>query len=524
MKIPRRSFLVRLGSAAAFAAAPRLAWAESAPASLPRSTPAAEGVSAAGVLAFLDAAEARKLELHSFMMLRHGRVIAEGWWQPYGRSFRHTLYSLSKSFTSTAVGLLVGDGKLSVEDKVTRFFPGDLPPAVSDHLAAMRVKDLLTMATGHVKEPTWAMTPEENWARAFLAAPVERAPGSLFLYNSGATYMCSAIAQKVGGKSILELLRERIFEPLGIADATWETCPRGICTGGWGLSVPTEALAKFAQLLRQNGAWNGRQLVPAAWVAEATSKHIQQPSAGKGARPDAENDWLQGYGYQFWRCRHGAFRGDGAFGQFAVVLPEQDAVVILTAEVGDMQGELDLVWQHLLPAIGATPDPAADAALAQRLRSLALAVPAPGTSPLAATVSGRTFALEKNALGLTSVRFTFREGACDAVFQAGETTHAVAIGLGQWLRGQTALPGTPPNLVSGRISSAGKPQAVSAAGGWKEDAVFAATLRFHETPHHDAVTCRFPTADSVEIAFLSSLGAMRNPPSDARETLRGRAV
>ena len=363
MTLNRRAFLKQVGVGAAglgllsFVPGVRITRPASGAGKLPRSTPEAEGVSSAGILAFLEAVRQSKHELHSFMLVRHGRVVAEGWWSPYGPEFNHALYSLSKSFTSTAVGFAVAEGKLRVEDRVVSFFPHELPPEVSEHLAALRVKDLLTMSVGNGKEPTWTMVETDNWVKTFLGWPIDHPPGTKFMYNSAATYMLSAIVQQVTGQKVIDYLGPRLFAPLGIKGVTWETCPRGINVGGWGLSVPTEALAKVGELYRQKGAWQGRQFLPAQWVEEATTFKIQQPLPAKPSRPNDQNDWLQGYCYQFWRCRHNAFRGDGAFGQYMIVMPDQDAVVAITAETSDMQGELDLVWQHLLPAMKQQPLP-----------------------------------------------------------------------------------------------------------------------------------------------------------------------
>src|SRR5262249_15164444 len=153
-----------------------------------------------------------------------------GWWTPYAPELRHTMYSMSKSFTSTAVGLAVAEGRLSVDDKVVSFFPDDLPAQVSDELASLRVKDMLSMAVGHEPDTTRTIVKEENWVRACLAQPCKHAPGSVFLYNSAGTYMCSAIVQKLTGQKIVDYLTPRLFEPLGIRGMTWETCPRGINT------------------------------------------------------------------------------------------------------------------------------------------------------------------------------------------------------------------------------------------------------------------------------------------------------
>jgi len=191
----------------------------------------------------------------------------------------HMLYSLSKSFTSTAIGFAVTEGKLTVNDTVISFFPDQLPDQVSENLAALRVKDLLTMSVGHAEDTTPLMTKQENWVKAFLALPIQNRPGSTFLYNSGATYMQSAIVQKVSGQKVINYLQPRLFRPLGLEGMTWETCPRGINTGGWGLSIQTDALAKFGQFYLQKGTWNGRNILPAAWIEEATTFKIQQPAA-----------------------------------------------------------------------------------------------------------------------------------------------------------------------------------------------------------------------------------------------------
>lgn len=483
-------------------------------AGLPRSTPEAEGVASAGIEAFLDAAAREQFELHSLMVLRHGKVIAEGWWEPYGPELVHTMYSMSKSFTSTAVGFVVAEGKMSVEDKVVSFFPDDLPSKISENLAAMRVKDLLTMSTGNEKEPTQTVVKEENWVRTFLAQSFAHKPGTQFMYNSAATYMCSAIVQKVTSQNILDYLTPRLFEPLGITGMRWENCPRGIATGGWGLSIQTEGLAKFGQLLLQKGVWQGRQLLPAAWIEEATRFHIQQPGGDKPDRPKAKNDWLQGYGYQFWRCQGTAFRGDGAFGQFTIVLPEQDAVIVMTSENKNMQGQLDLVWKHLLPAFGAQ---GASKGLSERLGHLKLALPSGSkTSP---TAQKKRFKLAANDLGLGEVAFDFNEEACTFTVDS----HRVVCGLTDWHRGEAAFPGTPPRLISG-----GKPKQtpmlkIAASAVWTDPQTLVLTWRYYETPHHDTLSCRFE-GDGVTITFLNSITSMNPKAKDTRAPLKGTAV
>lgn len=317
---------------------------------LPRATPESQGVSSASIAKFVQVADEKVNSMHSFMLLRHGKVIAEAWWAPEEANKPHVLWSLSKSFTSTAVGLAVRDGKLSVQDRVMGFFPDALPEVPSDNLKSMRVLDLLTMSTGHQDEPN--MRGSQDWIKTFFAHPVPKEPGSFFRYNTPATFMQSAIVQKVTGQTVVDYLQTRLFDPLGIEAPKWDANPQGISIGGYGLYLKTEDIAKFGQLYLQKGVWENQQLIPSDWVQLATDKMVSN-----GA--DAASDWNQGYGYQFWRCRHNAFRGDGKDGQFCIVLPDQDAVVVMTANTTNMQAQLSLVWEHLLGEFREKPLPEA---------------------------------------------------------------------------------------------------------------------------------------------------------------------
>lgn len=530
MTANRRTFLKQLGFGVAglnFVASSPLCLSASAAGlrHLPRGTPESQGVSSAGILAFLGAIGESKHEFHSFMMVRHGHVVAEGWWTPYRKTARHMLYSLSKSFTSTAVGFAVTEGRLTVEDSVTSLFPDDLPATVSDNLAALRVKHLLTMSVGHAKDSTPIITKEQNWVKSFLSLPVANAPGSTFLYNSGATYMLSAIVQKLSGQKVIDYLRPRLFEPLDISGMTWETCPRGINTGGWGLSVQTDALAKFGEFYLQQGIWNGRQVLPSAWVEKATTFKIQQPAGNASdlERMKKTSDWHQGYCYQFWRCRHNGFRGDGAFGQYCIVLPEKDAVIVITSETGDMQGELNLVWEHLLPAMNDGPlpvDNSLEDQLKEKLASLALPLmTAQRESPTASRISGKSFQIESNAAGVESVRFDFHHDACTFTLTDASGAYPIRCGLEKWVDGTSDMPGTPPKITVGEL----RPLKVAASGTWKDADTFAMTWRFYETPHHDTVTAHFD-GDTVKVEYLSSIAEKSASRKDSRPPLIGRAV
>lgn len=414
---------------------------------LPRSTPADQGVPARAICDFLDSLEHGGPELHSLMVLRHGHVLAEGWWHPYRRELPHELYSLSKSFTSTAVGFAVAEGRLGVDDLVLDHL-GDLAPASPDpRLARMRVRHLLTMTTGHVGWTDDRVFGSKEWARAFLALPLDAEPGTAFQYDTPATYVLSFILQRLTGERLLDYLRPRLLEPLGIDGATWEQSPEGVDTGGFGLSATTEDLACFGQLYLDDGVWQGRRVLPEGWVAEATRRHTD-------SHIDTV-DWAQGYGYQFWRCRpENVYRGDGAFGQFCVVMPDQDAVVVTTAGTPDLQGVLDRMWEHLVPALGgqgrhadAVDDADAQAELSARLEALAIAPPAPVADVAAGVLAGRRVEMDGAPAGVRAVTVG-PEGLGTApttldVEWAHGAVERVPVGAGAWAEGTLRPPPRP---------------------------------------------------------------------------------
>jgi CubicO group peptidase (beta-lactamase class C family) len=337
---------------------------------LPRSTPEAQGISSAAIRDYVETADKNIHAMHSFMLVRHGHVIAEGWWKPEAADKPHVLWSLSKSFTSTAVGLAIEEGKLSLDDPVIKFFPSEAPADPSENLRAMHIRDLLEMSGGHDTEPKFKVDPGPI-VKEFLAQPVLHKPGTWFRYNTPGTYTLSAIVTKATGQTVLDYLKPRLFEPLGIENPKWDASAEGYSFGGYGLYLHTEDIAKFGQLYLQKGKWNGKQIIPEKWVQAATSKEVDNDKAPSGKNPD----WRQGYGFQFWRCQHNAFRGDGKDGQFCIVMPDQDAVIAITAQTGDMQAEINIIWDKLLPAFHADPlppDAAGDETLKQTLAELAV--------------------------------------------------------------------------------------------------------------------------------------------------------
>jgi CubicO group peptidase (beta-lactamase class C family) len=309
---------------------------------------------------YLKGVEEAKQDLHSIMVVQHGNVIYQKWLSEGEQNKPHVLHSVSKTFTSAAVGLAISEGKLKLTDKLVSFFPDKLPAEQSDNLKAITVRDLLTMNCGHDTDPTRIIrnADEGDWIKAFLAYPVEHQPGTFYCYNSLGTYMLSAIVQQVTGEKVVDYLYTRLFEPLHIDKPQWDESPQGINTGGWGLYLKTEDLAKMGQLILQGGKWNGKQVLPADYVAEMQKPQVPCVPASVKPQQAAElgltkenSDWVQGYGYQMWRCRHNAFRADGANGQYIIIIPDKDAVVVTTANIGDMQAEINLIWDHILPVL-----------------------------------------------------------------------------------------------------------------------------------------------------------------------------
>ncbi|MFI5731359.1 serine hydrolase domain-containing protein [Kribbella sp. NPDC051587] len=447
--------------------------------SLPRNTPDSQGLSAASLDAFVAALDESDQEFHTVTLVRHGVIVLEAEWAPYRLTDRHLLYSVSKSFTSTAIGLAVDAGLFSIDDKVVSFFgPEDLPATISDNLAAMSLRHLLTMSTGHAEDTVQKLQRDDRMVRGFLSLDVEHEPGAPFVYNSGATYMLSAILQKVSGETLLEYLQSRLFEPLGITEATWGSSKEGITFGGWGLSLSTESMAKFGQLLLQHGVWEGKQLVPAEWVEAATAKQVSNAHEGN---PDAQ----QGYGFQFWRGRHNTYRADGAFGQFIIVIPEYDAVLAVTSASSDMQAAQVVFWDHLLPALEGKEVP-----LVARPERLELPAPT-GSVPQAG--DGQTYSFGENPGFLQSVRWD-ADGTGSLTFHTygPESSEPVSFGPtpGEWRETATA---------TGRI--------VTSAHGDGEAVVV--SVRWLDGPHAVDFTCQvadgqMTVAGQVNVSFAPS--------------------
>lgn len=474
---------------------------------LQRSNPEEQGLPSKAILSFLDAVEKEKIELHSMMLVKNGKVIAEGAWFPYHTKTKHFMFSLTKSITSTAVGFALSEGLLSLDDKVISFFPEYSKLDMDKKMGSMTIRHLLTMTSGYIENisgsTVWGQMPG-SWIKEFLELPLTYKPGTQFVYNSGSSHMLSAIVSKVTKQSLHHYLQPRLFDPLHIKGFNWDTDPEGNNTGGWGIRLSTEDIAKFGQFYLQKGMWEGQQLLPKEWIEEATSFQVST------AHLD-EIDGQQGYGYQFWMSRNGAYRASGAFGQMCIVLPQQNTVMAITAGTNRGQEVLNLLWEYIYPYF--RPERLAEndsdqKRLEERLQKLTLFPPQPySSSHIAEIVSEKRYEMKANADGLDAVEFQFSKDSCLFKLFDHNGVHQIECGIGDWVEGETTMPGAilhhmqQPDVLH-----------VKARGNWVDEKTFIMIWTYIDMPFTDTVTSSF---EGNKLIFKRSVnvngGAMERP-------------
>ena len=403
---------------------------------LPRSTPEEQGVPSKALIELFDSLHFMPgTDIHSMIVMRHGKVVGEFYPAPFAPEYQHTQYSSSKTLVSLAAGIAIDENLLHLTDKVVTFFPEYLPDSISANLAQMTLEDLLTMRSGI--KPDWGMRSRgTEWIRTFLSKEVKNVPGEVFAYDSMVTYMISAIVQKVTGKTVLEYLKEKLFAPMNIRKVNWEISPEGVNTGGWGLHIQSESLAKVGQMWLDGGVWDGKQLVSKEWIAQMSSKHA--------------NGGDYGYGYQVWMCKYpGAVRADGALGQYVIVVPEKDVVIVLTeASFTNGKPQRNLIWNKFLPALSDKPLPVGEdyAKLQQKQAEYQLPV-AEGKAANKAIMkrlSGKKIVIPENKYGWKEVSFT--ESLQMHIVKTDGTSYTQPLGYGKWLTGTIA--GYPPYSIN----------------------------------------------------------------------------
>jgi len=442
---------------------------------LPRSTPEHQGVPSDAVLAMVRRWERVGTEPHGVVVIRHGHVVARGAWRPWSPDGIGLVYSVSKTFLAIAAGFAEAEGLLSRDERLVDVFP-EAADVAGPRAARITVEDCLRMSTGHHTDTldSFGGRGEESVA-VFLGAEPEQEPGSWFMYHNGASRVLALAVQRRTGERLVDYLRPRLLDPVGIRQAVW-TRWAGADLGFSGLHISMESIARLGLLLLQDGAWEGRQVLPDGWVATAT-----QALADTTHHPDPV-DWTVGYGYQLWRSRHG-FRADGAYGQFALVVPEHDLVVAVTSCTETTHEVLDAVWDELLPHLRDAPlpaDPEAHARLTAALDTATTPASRSTTAP-PSTPAPWTFTHVPDAEHprLRSVEVRPAEDGWLLEVDDGERL-SIACGDGRW-----------PDAV-------GVP--FVASGGWVGPGVFEATVVAVQTPHslllrcsNGAVTARWTT-------------------------------
>ncbi|AWV99143.1 serine hydrolase domain-containing protein [Arcticibacterium luteifluviistationis] len=486
--------------------------------SFARVTPESEGIASEAIASFINEANKSGLEWHSFKILRRGNVLAEGHWSPFKEEYKHTLYSLSKSFTSTAVGLAVREGLITVEDSVISFFPEELPNSIDEHLQNMKIKHLLTMNSGHdtgTMDDMRAKSGEQTWIKSFLEQPLAYSPGTHFFYNTGATYILGAIIHAKTGQNLEEYLKPRFFDKLEISDYDWERSPEGLNTAGYGLRVKTEDIAKLGQFYLQNGTWNGEEILSAEWVAEASKKHTESQQG--------DGDWSQGYGYQFWRCKPepGFYRGDGAYGQYCIIIPQYDMTIAVTSESFDMGKSMQIIWDTILPAVEGKPlreNRKAHAELKALCESLSIKPPKnKSTSTNAALINKRIYKAASNDYGIKSLTFDVADDQGSVVFETNDGQNVLNFGLQKWLINDAYAVNNFP--IPSRTHM---PSLIEASATWIDDDTLQITRKFVEAIHGDTLLCNF-NEDEVTITFKNSISQNTHNGEDEREPLLAKA-
>lgn len=445
---------------------------------LPTATPSSQGVAGRNIAAFLDALEARGHSPHSFALARHGKLVASGWWTPYSADRVHLVYSLSKSLTATAVALLVDRGLLGLDDPVLDHLAAAAPSGMDRAWTGVTLRHCLTMTLGHDHD-SWedaarlarGLRGPDALVTATLSLPLAAPPGTLFSYNQVATYLASAVVERATGRQVSQVLREHLLDALDIEPIRWHTDPFGRELGFTGAHLRTLDILKIAQLYADGGVRDGVALLPDWWVRSAP-----RPSGVANLEPGASAEWKLGYGCSFWTCRHG-YRGDGAFGQFLLALPEQDAALAITSETADMQGVLECVWEFVVPALAGPGSAEEDARLAARTGTLAQPVPAGSAAvPQAALAGAMDFRRAPGSdLALPYCRVTCAAGAdgWEVTLFRDRLPLVTRVGDGRWAQSRWRVTGEGPEIDI----------PVVAAGGWRDADTFVAEVLLIETPH-----------------------------------------
>jgi len=401
----------------------------------PTTIPEAVGIPSAAITAFIDQLEDKKLPMHSVLLLKDGRIAAEAYWKPFDSAFRHRIYSSSKSFTAVAIGILAGDGALSLDDRAVDFFPEYAAKCAPVHpyTARTTVRDLLKMTTSF-NVPNYGEF--DDWTEAFFRLPAAHLPGQSFRYDTMATVMLCMIVRRVAGVEFMELLQTRLFDPAGMSEnLQCIQTPCGHDWGGSGVLCTTRDFAKFAYICMHEGRWGSEQLIPADFIRAATSRLVDTTVSLN----DPEHQF--GYGYQFWRTRFGfACRGMGS--QLALCVPENDLILITTADTQSIARGDSMIYDALdnlilkkLSSKPLTGNSSDYEVLRSRIADLSLlTVDGEMSSPITGLIDGKTYLLDENEMKMKYVRFAFETDEGVLIYENATGPHQIRFGLGKQVR------------------------------------------------------------------------------------------
>lgn len=486
-----------------------------------RVTPESVGIPSEVIEKLLDRLESGFTEPHGLMIMRHGKICAEGWWAPYAPGIRHGLQSHTKTYAATAVGIACTEGLLKLEDRIIDIFKEEAPENPSENLQKLTVRDVLCMGCGMDTMPF----PSMDWIKEFLATPVNHVPGTTYMYNSTGSTLLGAIVRKLTGLGLQDYLKPRLYDKIGIDcdNHRWIYMPDGMEVGGGGLYATTEDNLRLMKLYADGGVWEGERILSEEYVKKATS--LQNESATEAENNPLAKDNHLGYGFQIWMCKpKGVYRADGAMGQFTIVVPDKDMIIAITENAAGAhwaQTTLDTMWEFLdeIPMEDSLPEKEAASEKLHRRMSM-LALPAPKYAPYSEyleKINGVTYQLKEDTFlldncvlatglfmggvklpkGIEHFCFTFGTEGCSFDYQQGGEKKSVAVGIDGGYR-------------DNKIGTAAASIAL-VSGAWSKENVFELTLRWVETCNQQKLHFTF-SGESVTIEEEGSSAFLRKMP------------
>ncbi|NSW90921.1 MAG: serine hydrolase [Firmicutes bacterium] len=428
----------------------------------PAHSPESLGIPSSAILNFLERIDRQQTCMHGFLILRKGQIAAEGYWAPYSENSMHRMYSVSKSFVSLAIGLMVDEGKLKLEDKVVQFFEDKAPQDIHPYLAQATVRDLLMMATPHSTNSYTRH--DDDWAATFFNKKPSHPPGTIFSYDTAATVILNTIVERISGVPFLEYMRDKLLDPIGFSKDAWcIKTPEGTSWGGSGVICKLKDMAKLAYVCMNKGRWNDEQLISEEYISAATSKQIDNSLTGR-----------DGYGYQIWMERENGFAFRGMGSQLAFCYPNKE---LIFACISDTQGAgptgegiVDSFYEEIYNKISDSPLPEDTEGynkLKEKIKTLKI-LPQQGnlTSSYVQKINGKWFTLNENPMNISKMRLVFNGNEGIWEYENATGHHELRFGIGRKVEG----PFPEKHYYGERIGTAsGKEYNCLASAAWVEE-------------------------------------------------------